>query len=48
MKFIVALLVTIWFVMVVLYVSALVKTHQECDGQVVRNTWNWPVCVESR
>jgi len=45
MKFLVALLVTVWIVTTVAYLFTYANLQETCDGQVVRNFWNWPVCV---
>jgi hypothetical protein len=29
------------------YYVNLAHVHQTCDGAVVKNVWDWPVCVES-
>ena len=47
MKFIGALLVIVWLTTLIAYMFAYANVRDSCDGEVVKNVWNWPVCVEA-
>lgn len=45
MKFIVPVMVIIGIIVSVIYYINLYQVNQSCDGHVVKNIWDWPVCV---
>jgi hypothetical protein len=45
MKFLVGLMVTIWLTVTVAYIFTYANLRDTCDGHIVKNFWDWPVCV---